>query len=87
MVSLLLNQRSSTARPLPNLAFRTAILANPNTAKSVQNYANSLIGEYPEQGFLISDIADAATKLTTLKDRAAIRSQLVDLEWYLETSR
>jgi hypothetical protein len=74
-------------RPLPNLAFRTAILTNPNTARSVQDYADSLASEYPEQQDLIIDIADAARVLKTQKDRATIRKQLVDLERYLETSR
>lgn len=87
MSVLFMNLQAATQRPLPALAFRSAILRNPYTAESIQTYARQLKREYPEQAYIISDIAIAAQLLTTNKDRMAIRRQLVDLERYLETSR
>jgi hypothetical protein len=87
MSVLFMNLQAATQRPLPALAFRSAILQNPYTAESIQSYARQLKREYPDQAALISDIASAGRLLTTNKDRAIIRKQLVDLERYLETSR
>ena len=74
-------------RPLPFFAFRSSILNNPNTVASVRSYAHELIKAYPQQQSLITDIAQAAQSLKSMKDRAQLRRQLVDLEYYLQMSR
>ena len=78
---------AKSSRPLPELAFRTVILNNPYSARSMQRYARSLAQEYPEQSNLITDIAKAAHGLKAPKDRVGLRQQLVDLEYYLQFSR